>query len=264
MIFVKAAAVLKKDLLTATRYRSGIVLTLIAPAAQLATFYYMARAVGPQFRPEGMSYFWFLLIGTGFYTFLLAGIHSFLQTIQESQQTGTLEALMTTSTPPAMLVALGAISAFAGGILQLVLTLSAAIWFIAPVPQVNIVGCFEVFILSVLICAAIGLFAAGMQIWVHKGSAVLWLVGSAASLIAGTLFPVGALPRPVQVIAWCLPFTHALKGMRLSLAQAQNAAALTREVEILIVFSITLLPLSALFFSWTVRHARQFGILSFY
>ena len=264
MILVKAAAVLKKDLLTAMRYRSGMVLTLIAPAAQLATFYYMARAVGPQFRPEGMSYFLFLLVGTGFYTFLFAGMHSFLHTIQESQQTGTLEALMTTSTPPATLLLLGTISAFAGGILQFVLMLSAAIWFITPVPQINIVGCFEVFILSVLICAAIGLFAAGMQIWVHKGSAVLWLVGSAASLIAGTLFPVGALPRPVQMVARCLPFTHALTGMRLSLGNAQNVAALTREVEILTLFSISLLPLSAVFFSWTVRHARQFGTLSFY
>jgi len=39
-----------------------------------------------------------LLVGTGFYTFLLMGVHAFLQTVQEAQQTGTLEVLMTTST----------------------------------------------------------------------------------------------------------------------------------------------------------------------
>jgi nitrogen fixation-related uncharacterized protein len=39
---------------------------------------------------------------------------------------------------------------------------------------------------------------------------------------------------------------------------------LTREIEILILFALFLVPLSVLFFSWTVRRARQFGTLSFY
>ena len=264
MILAKAAAVLKKDMLTAVRYRSGVVFAVIAPAAQLATFYYMARAVGPQFRPEGIPYFLFLLVGTAFYTFLLAGIHSFLRAIQESQQTGTLEALMTTSTPPAVLILLSTISAFAGGIVQLVLTLSAAMIFIVRVPHINLLGCAEVFVLSILICAAIGLFAAGVQVWIQKGSAVLWLLASAASLLAGALFPVAALPRPIRMLADCLPFTHSLTGLRLALLQTANRSGLVRQVEILVLFSLVLLPLSVIFFSWTVRRARQFGTLSFY
>jgi ABC-2 type transport system permease protein len=264
MILAKAAAVLKKDMLTALRYRNGFVFALVAPAAQLATFYYMARAVGPQFRPEGMPYFLFLLVGTGFYTFLLAGIHSFLQAIQESQQAGTLEVLMTTSTPPAVLLLLSTISAFAGGFLQLFLSLSAGILLLTPVPRINLLGCAGVFFFSVLICSAIGLFAAGLQVWTHKGSAVLWLVGSGAWLMAGALFPVAALPWPVRMLSALLPFTHSLTGMRLALLQTPNAAALTREIEILILFALFLVPLSVLFFSWTVRRARQFGTLSFY
>src|SRR5436305_1144274 len=38
MIFAKAAAVIKKDILTSLRYRSGFVLKLVSPALQLATF----------------------------------------------------------------------------------------------------------------------------------------------------------------------------------------------------------------------------------
>src|SRR5260370_17120442 len=100
MLLDKALAVLKKDALTALRYRNGFVFAIISPAAQLATFYYLSRAVGPQFRPEGMPYFLFLLVATGFYTFLLSGIHIFLQTIQDSQQTATLDVPITPSTPP--------------------------------------------------------------------------------------------------------------------------------------------------------------------
>src|SRR2546423_8240479 len=119
MIFAKATAVMKKDILTGLRYRNGIVFSLVSPALQLATFYYLARAVGPQFRPDGMPYAVFLIVGTGFYTFLLAGIYSFLQTIQDSQQTGKLEGLMTPSTPPTTLLLLITLSAFSGNLLHI-------------------------------------------------------------------------------------------------------------------------------------------------
>jgi len=264
VIVGKAKAVLKKDILSAVRYRNGFVFGIVAPAAQLATFYYLSRAVGPQFRPEGMPYFLFLVVGTGFYTFLIAGTHSFLRTIQESQQAGTLEVLMTTSTSPAVLISLSTITAFAGGIMQLVLYVGAGIFLFSPVTHVNILGSALVFIFSILVCAAIGLFAAGLQIAIHKGSAVLWLLGSSVWLMAGAMFPVTALPRPAQLVSALLPFTHSLTGMRLALLQAQYSPALAHEIAILCLYAGLLLPTAVIFFSWTVQRARQFGTLSFY
>jgi ABC-2 type transport system permease protein len=240
------------------------VLGAVGTAVQLATFYYLSCAVGPQFHPEGMSYFLFLLVGTGFFTFLITGMHSFLRTIQESQQSGTLEVLMTTSTPPAVLLSLSAISAFAGGLVQLVLYVGAGILLFSPALHVSLVGCASVFLFSVVISIAIGIFAAGLQISIHKGSAVLWLLGSSAWLMAGTLFPITALPRPVRMLSNLLPLTHSLTEMRLAVLQTSSSAGLLREIEILAVFSALLLPLSVIFFSWTVRRARQLGTLCFY
>jgi ABC-2 type transport system permease protein len=264
VILAKVMAVLKKDTLTAVRYRNGFVLGFVASGAQLATFYYLSRAIGPQFRPEGMPYFVFLIVGTGFYTFLITGIHSFLRVVQESQQTGTLEVLMTTSTPPAVLISLSAISAFANGIVQLLVYAGGGMMLFSAGLRVNMLGCFCVFVLSVLIAMATGLVAAGVQVLTHKGSAVLWLLGSAAWLMAGTLFPVSALPVPVRLLSSLLPFTHSLTGMRLALLQFSDSAKLTREIEILFGFASCLVPLSIVFFSWTVRRARQLGTLSFY
>jgi len=264
MIFAKAAAVLKKDILTSVRYRSGFFFNLISPALQLATFYYLARAVGPQFRPDGMPYVVFLIVGTGFYTFLVAGIHSFLQIIQDSQQTGTLEVLMTTSTTPPTLLLLSTLSSFAGNLLQLVLYVGSGILLFAPAANINALGGIAVLTLSLLIAAAVGLFAAGLQISIHKGSAVLWLLGSCAWLMAGTLFPVAALPGPVRFLSALLPFTHSLTGMRLAIFQSDSSVALFHELESLLLFSSVLLPASIFFFSWTVRRARQCGSLSFY
>lgn len=263
MIIEKIIAVLKKDAITAVRYRNGFVLSSLAQVAQLATFYYLARAVGPQFHPEGMPYFLFLLIGTGFYTFLLSGTHSFLKTIQESQQTGTLEVLLTTSTPAAVLVSLSALSAFGDGLLQFLIYLGAGILLFAPALHVSVAGCVLAFGFSVLSAFAIGLFAAGMQISMHKGSAVLWVLGSGAWLMSGTLFPVAALPKPVQMVSYFIPFTHSLAAMRMAVLGG-SFAGVAREVEILAVFALFLVPAGVLFFSRMVRQARQNGTLSFY
>lgn len=263
MILDKAAAVVKKDLLTAIRYRNGLILNTVAPLAQLATFYYLSRSVGPQFRPEGIPYFLFLLIGTGFFTFLLTGMHSFLRIIQESQQAGTIEVLMTTATPPAGLLTLSALSAFAAGATQLFFYVGGGILIFRSAVHVNIVASIFVFALSIMIAAAIGIFAAGLQVSIHRGSAVLWFFGSSAWVLAGTLFPVGALPRPVQAVSQLLPLTHSLAAMRLAL-QSHNSLLLIHEIKILVAFSLALVPLSVMFFSWTIRRARQCGTLSFY
>lgn len=260
MILDKAVAVLKKDVLTALRYRNGFVLNGVSAFMQLGVFYYLARSVGPQFCPEGMPYFAFLLIGTGFYGFLSSAMHGFLRTIQDAQQSGTLEVLMTSSTPPAVLLFLSAISAFAGAFVQL------AIYGIAGFVFLRGFHFFSVLLVlmpSSLIAVAIGMIAASLQISLHKGSAALWALGSASWLMAGTLFPVAALPAPVRALSNLLPFTHALTGMRLAMTQPIASGALRAEIVTLLIFAIFLLPLSAAFFSWTVRRARQLGTLSF-
>jgi ABC-2 type transport system permease protein len=263
VILDKAAAIIKKDFLTALRYRNGLMLNAFAPVAQLVMFYYLARSVGPQFRPEGMPYFLFLLVGTAFYSFLLTGMHSFFRSIQESQQAGTLEVLMTSATPAPLLLSLSVISAFAGGIVQLVLYVGGGLFLFRPPLHVNAAGCIVVFFLSLLIAVSLGMIAAGLQIAIHKGSAALWLLGSTAWVISGTLFPVRVLPRPIEIAAQLLPVTHSLAAMRLAVTSA-SSPALMREIGVLVAFSMVLVPASMFFFSWTLRRARQFGTLSFY
>lgn len=264
MILDKIIAVVKKDFLSATRYRSGLLVSTVAPAIQIASLYYLARSVGPQFRPEGMPYFVFLLVGTGFFTFLLSGMHSFLRIVQDAQQGGTMEVLMTTNTTPASLLLLSAISAFATSTLQLVLYVGAGLAMFRPAMHFDLLHSVVVFGLSVAIATTIGVFAAALQVSMYKGSAVLWAFGSSASLLAGTIFPVAVLPRPVQMLSQFLPLTHSLAAMRLALIEPHNSALLGREIAILFGFSLVLVPLSLTLFTWTVRRARQSGTLSFY
>jgi ABC-2 type transport system permease protein len=258
----KAAVIVRRDALTAIRYRAGFALGAGGAVSELAAFYYLSRAVGPGFRPEGVEYFAFLLIGTGFYTFLLMGVHAFLDAVQQAQQTGTLEVLMTTSTSPPVLIFLSALSAFAVNTVTLAFYLIMGLVFGAPLHP-NVTASIAVFLLSILLAIAIGLLAAAVQIAIQKGSAVVWALGS-VWFLTGTMFPVSALPRWLRACAAAIPITHSLDGMRMTLLEGLSLTQITGKLMILVAFAVVLLPTSLAFFSWTLRRARQQGTLSFY
>src|SRR5450755_1583553 len=140
----KLYVILRRDLLTAIRHRSGFVVALAGVFTELAAFYFLSRAIGPGFRPDGVAYFPFLLVGTGVYTFFVMSAQAFLSAIQEAQQTGTLEVLMTTSTPPAELVILSSVSAFTGKLVNLLVYLFAGVAVFRASIHVNFLSCAAV------------------------------------------------------------------------------------------------------------------------
>ena len=163
-----------------------------------------------------------------------------------------------------VLLLLNAISAFANAFVQLLIYAVLGVVLFSPDVQPNIVGLTLIFAFSLLSAVAIGIVAAGLQVSIQKGSTVLWALGSSSWLLAGTLFPVSALPPAVRVLSNLLPLTHCLTGMRLAISQSLTSPALRSEIEILLLFAFVLLPASLLFFSWTVRRAQLLGTLSFY
>src|SRR6202049_3585082 len=191
----KLQAILRRDLLTAVRHRSGFVVTLLGVFTEVAACYFLPRAIGPSFRPNGVEYFPFLLVGTGVYTFFVMSAQAFLSTAQEAQQTGTLEVLMTTSTAPAELVILSSISAFAGNLVNLLVYLFAGVAVFRASIHANFFSCLAVLIFSLVIALALGIAAATLQVAFQKGSALLWLVGSGLLVFCGTLFSLQSLQR---------------------------------------------------------------------
>jgi ABC-2 type transport system permease protein len=262
LLLDKTAAIVRRDLLTAVRYRAGFLVAAAGAVTELAAFFFLARAVGPSFRPAGEGYFPFLLVGTGFYTFLLMGAHSFLQIVQDAQQSGTLEVLMTTSTSPATLVFLSTVSAFAANAVAFLFYLLAGFAFGAPLHP-NLVASVVIFAFSIAIASALGLFAAAVQIAMQKGSAIVWGLGS-VWFLTGSMFPIETLPAPLRRLAQIIPITHCLEAMRQALLEGTSVLRLGKELAVLALFAGILLPLGLLCFTWTLRKARLDGSLSFY
>jgi len=260
----KLFAILRRDLLTAIRHRSGFTMTLIGVFMELAAFYFLSRAIGPGFRPGGVEYFPFLLVGTGVYTFFVMSAQAFLSSVQEAQQTGTMEVLMTTSTEPAELVVLSSISAFAGNLVSLGIYLVAGVAVFRAAIHVDVLSCFVVLILTVVIALALGIAVATMQITLQKGSAVLWLFSSGFWFLSGAMFPSESLPRPLELVAHLVPITYAIEGMRMALLQGRSIVAMAPTLAVLAAFGVVLLPVALGGLSLSLRRARRNGTLSFY
>ncbi len=261
----KVLVIARRDLLTAMRYRAGFWSHVITMLAEIAGFYFLARAVGPGYRPDGVSYFPFLLVGTSLYGFLLMGTNAFLNSVREAQWSGTMEVLMTTSTPGPVIVLLTAISAYGGRIFDLLLYLGLGfLLFRVPLQHPNVAAALVVFVLSLLLAVALGIGAAALQVLTQKGSALLWLFGSVFWLMSGTMFPVSVLPAWVQRVSWLIPLTYSLDGLRAALLRGASLADMSKLIAVLAAYAVVLLPASLYLLSATLRHARMRGTLSFY
>jgi ABC-2 type transport system permease protein len=260
----KLGAILRRDLLTAVRHRSGFIVELVGVLTELAAFYFLSRAIGPGFRPDGIAYFPFLLVGTGVYTFFLMSARSFLSAVEQAQQTGTLEVLLTTSTAPAELIVLSSASDFAGNLTNLLIYLVAGVAVFRASIHPNILSCVAVLLLSLIIALSIGIVAATLQIAFQKGSALLWLLSSGLWFLSGAMFPIHSLPRPLEVLAQLNPLVYAIDGMRRALLGAESISAIAGTLAILAALGTILLPLSLAGLSVSLRSARRKGTLSFY
>ncbi len=260
----KLYAVLLRDLLTAVRHRSAFVLTLAGVLTELAAFYFLSRAIGPGFRPDGVEYFPFLLVGTGVDALLVMGAPGVLGGVDEAHQPGTLEVVMTTSTPPAELIVLSSVSAFAGNVVSLLVYLFAGVAVFRASLHANFFSFLAAVILSLAIALALGIAAATLQVAFQKGSALVWLLGSGVWFLSGTMFPIRSLPRPLELLARAVPLTYAIDAMRGALLEDQSITAVAPTLAIMAGFGLVLLPLALMALSFSLRRARQNGTLSFY
>lgn len=255
----------KADLLSASRSTRSMWLQCVALVAELAGFFYLARAVGSDFRPDGFDYFLFLLVGSGLYAMFVATIAEFVSRIREAQVSGMLEVILTTSTPAPLLLTLmvstGVLREISKFLAYFVL---GVLLFRASLGNINPFAAALMLALCILLGIALGLFAAALQIAVQKGGAVAWFIGSMAWLLTGTLFPVSALPGSLRKIGEILPLTAALDGMRAALLKNAGVVQIGRPTFLLLLWTALLLPLSLACLRYALRQARLKGALGLY
>ena len=261
----KLLALARRDLLTAVRYRSGLAFQVVSVLGEVAGLFFLARAVGPTFRPDGMDFFPFLLIGSSFYVCLVGGVQVFVETVRSAQLTGTLETLLSTSTHDVVTILLMASSSFISRAVQLLTALAAA-WLVfgLRLSTSHIIAFALTLVLSLAVIVGIGILAAALQIWAGRGSSVVWLFASAGALISGAFFPVSALPGAIRQLSWLFPITHSLDAVRIALVPATSMSGFQSHMVLLAAYALVLVPFSLLVLARVLRQARHDGTLAAY
>jgi ABC-2 type transport system permease protein len=257
--------VIKRDLLTMVRGSSGLLMRFIFVGIELATFYFLARAVGPGFRPEGFDYFWFLLTGTAVFELLLASTQALVRTLRDAQISGILEVLLATSTRAVVVILLDSLSTLAGRIVHAVIYLSLGVLIFRPeLPHPNWPATLVILALAITLSVALGVVAASAQIWLQKGDSAIALMAGVLGLFSGVLFSVQVLPPWLRILADINPFAHALQGIRAAALKGAPWHDLYPTLLVLAVFCLVLVPLGLWLFGFSLERARRNGSLLYY
>lgn len=231
----------------------------------VASFYFVSQLV-PASARLGVSghratYFSYVIVNVAFVGFQSTALAAFANSIRGDQLYGTLEAILATPARLAQLVLSAGAWPFALTLVQVALTLALASLAGLDLGHADPVATLVFLALTLATMSSIGvLSAAAVMLFKQPGPTDL-LVGGAASLLGGVLFPIALLPLPLRVLSWLMPITHALNGLRGALAGA-HLAALAADGLWLTAATAVLLPLSLVVFAYAVARAKFDGTLA--
>jgi ABC-2 type transport system permease protein len=263
----KIFAMFQRDLSTARSYRSAFLMDAFQSLFGVAVFYYLSRFIqSPQLSselPQGSTYFAFALVGFAFFDYLGVAINVFDQSIEDARQNGTLEYLLVTQTSLPVVLIGSMIYPFVLLALRTAIYLGwGVVLFGFPMSQANWLGAIIVLGASVLAFAGLGVLSAAYLLLFKRGNPAKWLFLSVAGLVSGVMYPTTSLPKALQLVAWLVPVTYSLTGMRAAVLGHATVAMLWPSIRALLLFAIVLLPLSFLVFSWALRRTKITGTLT--
>ena len=263
----RLAAFLERDIRLAMSYPSTLFMPFASVAVTVGGFSLLAHIVSPHAPLDAggrhVDYFTYVVVNLAFMSLLNAAMQSVPNALRRDQVAGTLESMLAAPTPLAVTVAGSALWPVIFASMQVGMFLLCGSLLGMRLHEVN-GGLLALFLVLGTACVGlVGVIAAAAVIAFKQSPPSALLVGGAATLLAGVLFPVSLLPVPLQVVSWMLPLTHALRGLRAAASGAQ-AAGVTGDAWWLALATALLFPLAWLALSLSIRHAKNNGSLSGY
>ena len=245
----KAAAFIRRDFLFQWSYKFGFVYQLGSLVSAIVTLFFVGRMIGDTppkaVASYGTDYFTFALIGLAFLDYMWVSMRTFSQQMRMAQFMGTLEAMLVTPTHPFSVILYSAAYTY------LWTTLRSAVYLVlgvtvfgASLGQVHIGSMFLFVALIILTFSGIGLASAAMTLYLKQSDPLTALLGGASFLFAGIVYPVQSLPEILQKVAWALPMTHAVEGLRLALLSGRSPLELWPHALVLTLWAAVAFPLA--------------------
>jgi ABC-2 type transport system permease protein len=247
-------------------YRLSLLINLTGLALSVLPFFYIGRLFGPQL-PEALSaagvqggYFPFVLVGLAFAHFLRSGLAAMALQLQQEQQQGTLEMLVASPTPLAIVLSATSVALFLADCGFAAVYLIVGAWLGAPfaLGSFGLLGLLGSALAAGLLFAGWGLAAAGILLVVRRGNPLLWLGAMAFEVFGGVYCPVALLGEPWATLGRWLPFSHVVSLARASLGLASWSWL---DVGNVVVWAIGSLVAGLWVLQWGIDTARRMGRL---
>jgi len=257
-------AFVKRDFLIETSYRTSFVLQFLGIFFSVVIWRFISRFFNaPPDTPgmDGIDYFAYVLLGLAFYHYLSAAMLSFSSKIRQEQMTGTLEAMLVTTTPTGTIVLGSALWEFLMTSIKVLAYLAVGMMFGVHLRFESLLPCLLVLALTILAFSGIGILSAAFVFYLKRGDPITYLVSSASALFGGVFYPTEDMGVLINGLSKFLPITYALRALRRALLKGSSFADLLPDIGMLALFAVVLVPLGALAFRFAVRKARQEGSL---
>lgn len=259
-------AFLRRDLREAASYRFAFFSSLVGVFLSSATFYFIARLIGPgvpALEAYGGDYFAFAVIGVAFSGLLGIFQEGLPAVIRTAQLSGTLEAILVSrASLPTILVGSSLYSLLFQVMRTVMQLVVAAAVFGLGLGRADWLAAAAVFALTAVCFFSLGMMSSAFILVYKKGNPLGWLLGSVSGLFGGVVFPIAVLPGWLRWVSYLLPITYALDGFRLSLLRSAGLGAVARDLAALAVFDVLLLPAGLLVFKAALRKAKRDGTLT--
>ncbi len=259
------AAFVRRDWKVARSYRLQFFLELGSIPLALALFFFLSRIVDTSDLPdEGnlqQGYFAFAAVGITVLRMVHTSLSSFSTKLRNEQTTGTFEALLASPVTPSVVVLGSSSFEILRATVVGLATLGVAVLFgvrfnFGPGSVLGILVGLPALMATF---AAVGVAVAACAVIFKQITALLGLITTGLSLLAGVYYPIDVLPGPLEVIAEALPFTWGIDVLRSALLQGEVAGT---RLGLLVGFAVASLPLSLWLFGLSIDRARRQGSLT--
>jgi ABC-2 type transport system permease protein len=264
----KLFALVRADGLTALSYRLETLVSFGGLLVTVVPLYFVAQALQPvmarSIADEGRQYFGFLVIGMIAMLFLITSVNALPEAIRAGIGRGTLEALLATPTPLAVLLA-----GMTGYQLLWTLARAAVLLVAAWVLGAQVAwdrGLVGLGILLLIVVAHVPFAIATAALIIAFKTPGPFARGALtlSGLLGGVYYPTHVIPSWLHSISALLPLTYGLRALRRTLLDGASVGAVAGDVAILGAFAVVLLGASLAALAWALRYARRAGSLSLY
>lgn len=265
----KSLAIFNRDRRLALSYDMAFYVQWAQIVVQVVSMFFLSRYAHPNVArfglPSYVTYFEVIVINLAFLRFQQTAIQSFQTAIRGDQMLGTLEVLLATPTPLAVIVLSTGLWGFALTGMQVGCALFIASFFGLQL-HINILTALVFIVLTIACMSPLGVLAASTIMTFKQNAPTSFVAGGVAMILGGVMYPVSTLPPPLQVISWFLPISHALIGIRggFLVAAPLTDPTIAYNALWLIAATAILLPLSLYSFTRAVNLARRDGTLGQY